>query len=123
MQYNNLHYIVLQAIVQDLAHQPYANFIEENIFVPLSMLDITFDFPAAVASQRAVSGFYRKTNKDIKALKDALSQWDQAGTIKKEWIGEACGLGLWTDDKAESMHGAGGVMMSLRNMVSWISDA
>ena len=117
MQYSNLHYVILQAIVQDLAHQPYAKFVKENIFDPLGMSNATFDFPAAVASQQAVSGFYRKS-KDVKALKKGLRHWDQAGTIKKEWIGEAVGLGLWTDEEAEGTYGPVGVMLSLKDMVS-----
>ena len=51
--YSNSGYALLGYILEQVTHQPYANFLEENIFAPLDMQDTGYDNNLEVLKERA----------------------------------------------------------------------
>jgi CubicO group peptidase (beta-lactamase class C family) len=56
MNYSNSGYVLLGYLVEQISGQSYANFVRDNIFMPLGMKDSGYDMNAPVISQRA-SGY------------------------------------------------------------------
>ena len=51
--YNNSNYNLLAWIIENIAKQPYADFLRENIFLPLGMVNTEFDDGMAVLENKA----------------------------------------------------------------------
>ena len=56
--YSNSGYVLLTAIIEAVGGQPYARFVQENLFQPLGMADSGYDDRAAVLPRRA-AGYSR----------------------------------------------------------------
>lgn len=53
MAYSNSGYIVLGFVIEKVSGQPYAQFVQENIFTPLGMKDSGYDSSSAIIERRA----------------------------------------------------------------------
>lgn len=51
--YSNSGYLVLTAIIEEVAGEPYGDFVEKNIFAPLGMADTGMDVTSAIIPRRA----------------------------------------------------------------------
>lgn len=60
-KYSNSGYALLGYLIEKISGEPYAKFVQENIFAPLEMKDSGFDSNAAIIPRRA-SGYTRKGN-------------------------------------------------------------
>jgi len=47
-QYSNSGYILLGYLIEKITHQPYRQFVEENLFVPLGMSNSGYDSNAQI---------------------------------------------------------------------------
>ena len=58
-RYNNSGYFLLGAIIEDLSEMSYANYLQKNIFDPLGLKNITYDYPKDILLNR-VPGYEKE---------------------------------------------------------------
>lgn len=93
--YSNTGYAILAALVERIADQPFADYVRENIFLPLGMMD-SFVYSKALSRMypEKVTGYYRKWrafnpitetihdgivgDKGVYSTAEDLFKWDQA---------------------------------------------
>ncbi|MDB5740937.1 MAG: beta-lactamase [Alphaproteobacteria bacterium] len=57
--YSNSNYILLGAVIEKTSGMPYAQFLQDNLFTPLGMMDTGYDSAAQIIPMRA-SGYVRR---------------------------------------------------------------
>ncbi len=64
--YSNSGYILLTAIIEKVSGRSYADYLRENIFLPLNLLDTTYDDPNLIIRHRAL-GYSQRDGEIINA--------------------------------------------------------
>ncbi|ORY35068.1 beta-lactamase/transpeptidase-like protein [Naematelia encephala] len=117
-QYNNWHYVTLSHIVPTLTGVPYINYVSEHIFKPLNMTQTTYNATEALlGGHRTESWFHDGVN-----ATECAQHWKGLDNLDKSCIGQTKSIGWWTDSDQVFMAGPGGLIMSGRDMVKWLSE-
>ncbi len=78
--YDNSGYFLLGAIIEKVSGQPYADFVEQHIFIPLQMTQTAYDGHERSRAKRA-SGYSRKDDKFVPARALSMTQPYAAGAL------------------------------------------
>lgn len=107
-QYNNFHYQIAPLLFQKYANVHFVDFVQSRIFDPLGM-GATYNFTKAVESGRLSESFLRRHGRADKCK----------NSYSPECFGQVGSGGYWNDGHDDiGMAGAGGVVLSSRDMVS-----
>ena len=115
-QYNNWHYAILSHIIPTLTGKTYVDFVQERIFDPLGMQDATYNVTAAKESGHRTDGYMRSGwNFTV-----CGEQWDTKGSVDLDCLGTNKPFGWYTEGDGLDLAGPGGVILSVRDMVSLV---
>ncbi len=78
--YSNSNYILLGRIIEKVSGQPYAGFVQENIFAPLNMKDSGYDDNNTLLKHRAI-GYIKQPDKLINARYMDMTNAYAAGAL------------------------------------------
>ena len=113
-QYNNWNYHMAAWIIPTLTGKPYPQFMKERIFDPCGMSDATFNVIEALKTGHRTDGF---TKRDFDPRRSVMS-WEKDKKMSKVQLGEAVPFGWYTEGDGVANAGAGGIILSLRDIVS-----
>lgn len=109
-QYNNVAYTVASTFPEHLYGIAFEQYVQENIFTPLGMVDTTYDTEKATASGQRSDSFARKGM----CLDGCMEDLDNP-RIRKEYQGELVNVGFLPQGAMSA--GFGGIITSAKDMV------
>lgn len=118
-QYNNQHYFILGHIVASLSGIPFTQYVTDHIISPLNMTHTTYNGTEALLTGHRSDGFVRSGTNGT----DCALNWGSNGTKNPDesCLGRPVSIGWWTEGSGILEAGAGGVIMSGRDMVCQFS--
>ncbi|OCF32472.1 hypothetical protein I316_05899 [Kwoniella heveanensis BCC8398] len=118
-QYNNLHYVTLAAIVEQLSGLALPEFAQRYLLDPLDMTSTTYDASVAESSGKRSDGFQRM-GMNLTACIDDLARGVEVNG--KQCLGEQGSFGWWNKGDDPSGAGPGGIITSAADMTKWVKE-